>query len=322
VLIDCGAYQGGRRVATPTIEQVPAWLEQEDAFVWLGLRMPNPDELGRVFDAFGITGIEPTDVVALHHRPVLTLEDGTYWLVLRTAEYLDQRETVALGEISVLFSPRALITIRHGTASPLADARAGLEAEPELLGEGVLAAVTAVIDATVASYGPALDGFEKDVLEVEREVLSESRHRPVRRLLNLSRQVRELQLVLDALEDPLDRMARARRLSWTEVTLSEFEATQSQVARVAGRARTLSDLLDAAHGANLAQVGAQQNDDMRRISAWVAIAAVPTMVAGIYGMNFEHMPELGSVYGYPIVLGLTALACALLYRNFKRQDWL
>jgi magnesium transporter len=229
---------------------------------------------------------------------------------------------VTLGEISVLFSDRYLITIRHGTASPLAGARAALEGEPELLAEGVLAAVAAVIGAVVDSYGPALDGLENDVVEVEGEVLSESRHRPVRRLLNLSRQVREVQLVLEALDEPLDRLVRSRRLAWSDVTQAELEPILGQVRRVTARTRTLSDLLNAAHGANLAQVSQQQNDDMRRISAWVAIAAVPTMVAGIYGMNFEHMPELEMVAGYPVVLGLIALVCGWMYRTFRRQDWL
>ncbi|MCB0963685.1 MAG: magnesium and cobalt transport protein CorA [Acidimicrobiales bacterium] len=323
MIIDCAAYVGGRRATEDLpLAQVPRWLEDPEAFVWLGLRMPSATELGQVCDAFGVDGVDVDEVLALHRRPVVTGEPWGTWLVLRTAHYLDSPEIVALGEISVLIGARFVITIRHGDASPLGDARATLEADPELLAEGPMAAVGVIVEAVIDSYGPALDGFEQDAVEVEREVLSESRHRPVRRLLGLTRQLRELQLVVDALAAPLDRLTRQRSLPWTDETLREFEPLLGQVARVAGRAQSLSALLNAAHGANLAQTSQQQNDDMRKISAWVAIAAVPTMVAGIYGMNFRHMPELGWTYGYPLVLVLTALACGLLYRNFRRQDWL
>ena len=323
MIIDCAAYEGGRRVTDElAVDDVPRWLDDPDAFVWLGLRMPSAAELGQVCEAFGIDGVDVDAVLALHRRPVLAAEPWGTWLVLRTAHYRDTPEVVSLGEISVLISDHFVITIRHGDASPLGDARATLEADPDLLAEGPMAAVGVIVEAVIDSYGPALDGFEQDAVEVEREVLSESRHRPVRRLLNLTRQLRELQLVVDALVDPLDRLTRQRSLPWTEEALREFEPLLGQVTRVAGRAQTLSGLLNAAHAANLAQTSQQQNDDMRKISAWVAIAAVPTMVAGIYGMNFRHMPELDWAIGYPVVLGLTTLACALLYRNFRRQDWL
>ena len=273
-------------------------------------------------EAFGLSGVDVEEVLAPHRRPVLTVQDGVSWLVLRTAEYVDARETVSLGEISVLTGGRFVISIRHGQAAPLSGARKALESEPDLLRGGPVAALLAIIEAVVDSYGPALDGFEKDAIEIEREVLSESRHRPVRRLLNLSRQVRELQLVIEALEDPLARLGRHRHLDWTDQARDELEPIVGQVQRIAVRSRTLSDLLNAAHGANLAQVSQQQNDDMRKISAWVAIAAVPTMIAGIYGMNFAHMPELEWTVGYPLVLLLMATACLLLYRSFRRQDWL
>lgn len=323
MIIDCAAYaDGARQTGRLGLGEVAPWLARDDAFVWLGLRMPSHDELATVCDAFDLRGIDVREVLAPHQRPVLTVGDGVSWLVLRTAEYIDAREVVSLGEISVLVNDRFVISIRHGQGAPLSETRRALEADPEVLGNGAVAALLAIVEAVVASYGPALDGFEKDAVQVEREVLSESRHRPVRRLLNLSRQVRELQLVIEAIEDPLARLGRNRRLRWSEATRDELESILSQVQRVAARSRTLSDLVNAAHGANLAQVSQQQNDDMRKISAWVAIAAVPTMVAGIYGMNFEDMPELAWAPGYPLVLVSMAIACALLYRSFRRQGWL
>lgn len=323
MIVDCAAYVDGKR-ATGRLDvaDVPSWLQREGAFVWLGLRMPGADELRAICAAFGLGRLDVDGVLEPHRRAVLTQDNGTTWLVLRTALYDDVSEVVSIGEISLIAGQRFVITVRHGHASPLSGARKELESDREMLNDGVAAAVVTVVEAVVDSYGPALDGFEKDAIEVEREVLSESRVRPVRRLLNLKRQVRELQLAIDALEDPLTRLTRHRHLGWTKKTTAELRATISQLHRVAARARSLSELLNAAHEANLAQVSQQQNDDMRKISAWVAIAAVPTMIAGIYGMNFTHFPELDWVLGYPLVLAVMAVACTALYRSFRRRDWL
>jgi magnesium transporter len=323
VIVDCAAYeQGARSSGRLSIAEAGAWAARPGAFVWLGLRMPRREELNEACEAFGLANLDLDAVLAPHRRPVLTRESGVTWLVLRTATYDDLHELVTLGEISVLATADYVISIRHGQAAPLNDARREMEADTELLAEGSLAALLTIVTAVIDSYGPALDGFEKDAVEVEREVLSESRIRPIRRLLNLKRQVRELQLVIDALEDPLARLPRHRELGWTDAAIEDLEATITLLRRVAARTRTLSDLVNAAHEANLAMVSQQQNADMRMISAWVAIAAVPTMIAGIYGMNFEHMPELGSQAGYPGVLALMGTACLLLYRSFRRRGWL
>jgi len=284
--------------------------------------MPGPEELRQACAVFGLKGIDVDAVLAPHRRAVLGSQAGVAWLILRTSTYDDREEVVHLGEISVLASPRFIITVRHGKAAALSGTRQELEADPQRLRGGVPAALVAIVSAVVDSYGPALDGFENDAVEVEREVLSESRSRPVRRLLNLKRQVRELQLVVDALADPLERLTRKRDFVWTPATVSELHATLADVARLSARTKSLSALLSDAHSANLAQVSSQQNDDMRKISAWVAIAALPTMIAGIYGMNFEHMPELHSPIGYPIALALMAGACLLLYRSFRKRGWL
>ena len=323
MIVDCAAYEGGARATERlSIAEAGAWAERPGAFVWLGLRMPHREELSEACSAFGLANLDLDAVLAPHRRPVLTRESGVTWLVLRTATYDDVQELVTLGEISVLATADYVISIRHGQAAPLNDARKEMEADTELLAEGSLAAVLTIVTAVIDSYVPALDGFEKDAVEVEREVLSESRMRPIRRLLNLKRQVRELQLVIDALEDPLARLPRHRELGWTDTAVEDLDAAMTQLRRVAARTRTLSDLVNAAHEANLAMVSQQQNADMRMISAWVAIAAVPTMIAGIYGMNFEEMPELGTRYGYYVVLAVIVAACVALHRVFKRSGWL
>ncbi len=322
VRIDCAAYVDGQRhefdPATMTIDD----LATGDGFVWLGLRMPDQDELQQGMDALGLSGLSAPDVLTPHARPVLTVEGPVVWLVLRTAAYEDRNETIALGEMTVLVGPRAVITIRHGQASQLSSARAALEADPERLRLGPAAVVAAVVNVVIDGYGPALDGFENDVVQVEGDVFSDSIRQPVQRLYRLKREVRRMIVAIDSLDDPLARLIRVRGSHLPPPVLHDLNEAADQLDRAVTRAHSLSGLLDAALTASLTQITVRQNDDMRKISAWVAMAAVPTMVAGIYGMNFENMPELEWAIGYPVVLSLTAIAVALLYRQFKKSGWL
>jgi magnesium transporter len=322
VRIDCAAYVDGQR---REFDPSTMTLDDEvvgDGFVWLGLRMPDQAELQQGMESLGITGVSPLDVLTPHARPVLTVEGSTVQLVLRTAAYEDGSETIALGEMTVLLGPRAVITIRHGQASQLSSARTALEAEPDRLRLGPVAVVAAVVNVVIDGYGPALDGFENDVIEVERDVFSDSNRQPVQRLYKLKREVRRMIVAIDSLDDPLARLIRVRGPQLRPEVLHDLSEASDQLDRAVTRAHSLSGLLDAALTASLTQISVRQNDDMRKISAWVAMAAIPTMIAGIYGMNFDNMPELQWAIGYPLVLSFTAIAVALLYRQFKKSGWL
>jgi magnesium transporter len=322
VRIDCAAYVDGHRrefdPATMTIDDDVVG----DGFVWLGLRMPDQAELQQAMDSLGIAGVSALDVLTPHARPVLTVDGPIVQLVLRTAAYEDRNETIALGEMTLLFGSRAVITIRHGQASELSSARVALEADPDRLRLGPAAVVAAVVNVVIDGYGPALDGFENDVIEVEGDVFSDSIRQPVQRLYRLKREVRRMIVAIDSLDDPLARLIKVRGSRFPPPVLHDLNEAADQLDRAVTRAHSLSGLLDAALTASLTQITVRQNDDMRKISAWVAMAVVPTMVAGIYGMNFENMPELEWAVGYPFVLSLTAIAVALLYRQFKKSGWL
>jgi magnesium transporter len=323
VIVDCAAYVGGiRREGVLGLDDVSRWLGRPDTFVWVGLRMPDRDEMERVCGFCGLKAIDVDEAIAPHERPVVTTAEGVTWLVLRTARYNDEREEVDLGELSVMFTGDLVVTVRYGQASPLDGVRRELQDDPETLALGVAAVVAAIIERVVDDYRPTLDGFENDVLEVEREVFAESRRRPVSRLYHLKRQVLELYMVIDAMHDPLTRVARTNRLLHDPEVVSLLQVAADELGRIVTRIHTLSDLITTAIDANMTQVSLQQNEDMRRISAWVAIAAIPTMIAGIYGMNFEQMPALRSPWGYPAVLAVMAVACGLLYRAFRRTGWL
>ena len=325
MIVDCAAYVDGVRVTDRLeLDEVGKWIADPKAFVWLGLRMPTRDEVSKVAEVCGMDDLDVDDAIAPHDRPVLTNAGHASWLVLRTGEYHDQLEKVLLGELSVLFTPQFIVTVRYGQASPLDGVRRELEGDDEndLLCEGVAGVVAAIVRRVVDDYRPMLDGFEKDVLESEQQVFADTRTRPVRRLYELKRQILELLVIVDALQDPLERLTRTNPHLRAPLVQEELQLADDQLARIVRRIGTLSDLVTTAIDTNLTQVSLQQNEDMRRISAWVAIAAVPTAIAGIYGMNFDDMPELRWDYGYPAVLLFTAGICLLLYRAFRKSGWL
>ena len=318
MIVDIGAYRDGARVATPALHEVPEWLREDGVFLWAGLRMPSREELTTVSEQFGLAGLDIDAALAPHDRPVLTSAGGCGWLVLRTARYLEETDLVQLGELSVLYDERFVITIRYGQASPLTGVRAQLEAQPQRLRRGSSTVLSAVIGQVIDDYGPALDGLEYDVLEAENDVFDGGSQPPIRRLYLLKRQILQLLVVGDAVQDPLARVMR----NLDEAERGELQLALDQLARVGNRTRTLSDLVTTAINANLTLVSIQQNEDMRRISAWVAMAAVPTLLAGLYGMNFDQMPELHWRFGYVFALVLMASAVLALYRLFRRSGWL
>ena len=340
MIVDCAAYVDGQRVEVdPRAPSLSRWApaahtdidhagaddtpmsDDPGGYVWLGLRMPNEGELGSVCDALALREVSPSELLTPHARPVLTVDGPTLRLVLRTARYDDAGESIVLGEMTVLVGPRSIVSIRHGQASPLGKLRAELEGDPERLRAGPMAVLTAIVGRVIDDYSPALDGFEMDALEVERDVFSDTRAQPVRRLYQLKREVRELLVAIDSLQDPLNRLIRVLGSQLPDEVLADLSEAADQLDRTVVRTQSLSGLLDAALTASLAQISVQQNADMRKISAWVAMAAVPTLVAGIYGMNFDTFPELHWRFGYPLVLGGMAVVVLLLYRSFKRSGW-
>jgi magnesium transporter len=322
MIVDCAAYHDGIRTdVDPGLASLAAWRAVDGEFLWLGLRMPPEDELGAACAALELDDVSASELLMPHARPVLSMEGPTLVMVLRTARYDDKAEAAVLGEMSVLVGPSSVISIRHGHASPLASLRAAMERDSDRLRHGPMGVLAAIIGRVIDDYGPALDGFERDAVEVERDVFSETRQQPVRRLYQLKREVRTLLVAIDALQDPLNRLIRTVGPQVSPEVLADLSEAADQLDRNVTRTQSLSGLLDAALTASLAQISVQQNEDMRRISAWVAMAAVPTLIAGIYGMNFESLPELRWSFGYPLILFVMATIAGLMYRSFKKGGW-
>jgi magnesium transporter len=323
MIVDCAVYEGGRRRAgEQSLHGASEASRLDGAFVWLGLLDPTPDELDSVRREFGLHELAVEDALNAHQRPKLEVYEDTLFVVLKPARYVDPEEVVQTGEIHLFVSSSFVVAVRHGEASSLRDARKRLEHRPDLLGAGTGGVLYAIVDKVVDDYEPVVEGLANDIQEIEQQVFSETRDNPTQRIYQMEREVIEFSRAVSSLTPAVDRLARGHFELIDDNLHDYFRDIHDHLLRVGQRIDGFRDLLSGALQANLTQVGVRQNEDMRKITAWVAILAVPTLVAAIYGMNFKHMPELAWTYGYPLTLGVTLLICVTLYVRFRRSGWL
>lgn len=324
-VVDCAIYSGGSRQGGKVSLQhaLNAAAEHSDGFVWIGLHQPSSACLAQVAERFGLHPLAVEDAVVAHQRPKLEVygEDALF-VVFKTVRYVDYEEVIETGELMLFVGPRFVVSVRHGAGSALREVRAELERTPARLARGPVAVLYAVMDRVVDDYLPAAEAVEDDVDEIEEQVFAAGRSQPTERIYKLKRELVEFRRAVEPLREPALALAQGRVPGVQASSAEWFRDIHDHVERAADQVATMDGLLDSALAANLAQVTVQQNNDMRKISAWVAIFAVSTLVAGVYGMNFEHMPELEWQYGYGWALGLMVVISALLYRTFKRNDWL
>jgi magnesium transporter len=323
VIVDCAIYEDGRRRdGKLELEHAYEAARERNAFVWIGLYDPTEQEFDSIKREFDLHPLAVEDAIHAHQRPKLEVYDDMIFIVLKTARYVDPEEVVEFGEIAIFLGSDYVITARHGEGSGLHAVRERLEHSQELLRCGPGAVLHAILDRVVDDYLPAIAGLEQDIEEVEDEVFSPGRPDRSQRVYKLKREVLEFYRAVSPLTDPVDRLASGRyELVHPEVR-NYFRDVHDHLIRVHEQLDSFRDLLTSILEANLSQVTVRQNEDVRKISAIVAILAVPTMIAGIYGMNFEHMPELEWSFGYPLVVAVMVTICAWLYRYFKRVGWL
>jgi magnesium transporter len=323
MIVDCAVYEGGRRRSGElSLHGASEACRQDGAFVWVGLFEPSQDELDSVRREFDLHELAVEDALHAHQRPKLEVYDDTLFVVLKPARYIDSEEVVETGEIHLFVSDAFVVAVRHGEASSLREARKRLERRSELLAAGTGGVLYAIVDKVVDDYEPVVEGLAQDIQQIEAQVFSTDRTNPVERIYKMEREVLEFSRAVTPLTPAIDRLARGHFAIINDELHEYFRDVHDHLLRESQRIDGFRDLLSSALQANLTQVSVRQNEDMRRITAWVAILAVPTMVAGIYGMNFKHMPELGWRYGYPAVLLVTLTICAVLYRRFRRAGWL
>ncbi|GGT41774.1 magnesium transport protein CorA [Streptomyces purpureus] len=327
VIVDCAIYKEGARSEGPSdLSDALAQARADgDAFLWLGLYEPTEREFGHVSEEFGLHPLAVEDALKAHQRPKLEVYDDSLFMVLKPVVYEPESDRVSTDELMLFVGDSFVVTVRHGASAPLAAVRRRLEAEPEVLRQGPTSVLYAVGDAVVDHYIDVAGELQVDLEELEAEVFAPDGGHPkttAARIYTAKRQVLEFRRATGPLAAPVTRLAAGTVPFVHEAAKPFFRDVGDHLTRaneqVEGLDRLLSDILSA----HLAQMGVRQNDDMRKISAWAAMAAVPTMVAGVYGMNFDHMPELTWTWGYPGVVVLMAGVEVGLYRLFKRRGWL
>jgi magnesium transporter len=291
------------------------------SFVWVSLRDPSPQELAAVQAEFGLPGPLVDSLATAARRSSLEVAGELLVAVVKTATWVADEEVVRLGEVQLVLGEHFVVSVDRDTAI-LDGVRQDLQADPELAGAGPAAVLPSVADHAAEGYGPVLGAINDVVEEVEEAVFTPGGPRSTERIYHLSRQVLELRRAMAPLTEMLDRLAGESHLPTGKRLRLRYQQRRAHLQHLVEGADGLGSLLSNMLQAYLTEVSVRQNDDMRRISAWVAIWAVPTLLAGIYGMNFRHLPELEWRFGYPLVLGTMAVICLVLYRAFRRSGWL
>ena len=327
MIVDSAVYKDGKRIAeSASFAELAAAARKGEGVAWLGLHEPTEDELTAVAREFDLHELAVEDAVHAHQRPKLEWYGDVLFLVLRPARYIDETETVEFGEIHVFVGPNFVITIRHGEASELGRLRQLLESRPDLLRRGPMAIVHAVVDRVVDDYGPVVDGVENDVDEIESEVFGGARN-VSRRTYELIREVIEFRRAIHPLPDILVRLMRDHDLEAEEKRY--LRDVHDHTIRIQEQVDSFHELLRSILSVNLtletkalSEAGNKQNEEVKKISAWAAILFAPTIVGTVYGMNFDHMPELHTRFGYPMALGLMVAVSLSLYVLFRRRGWI
>ena len=322
-VVNSVAYSAGKRVGDVELGDIPATLARPETFVWIGLVDPEEWLLRAVQQQFGLHDLAVEDALNGHQRPKLERYDDCLFIVLRTVQLAGEPRHVEYGETHLFVGRNYVITVRHGSQVSHVGLRARCEAAPRLLAQGPAFVLYALMDFVVDQYLPVVETLDDELDIVEAEVFSERfGRRTTERIYRLKRDVLSVKRTLSPLVDICNRLMRFDSDLIAEETRPYFRDVYDHVVRLTEMLDNLSQMVSTALEANISLVSMSQTEGTKRLAAWAAIIAVPTMVAGIYGMNFSYMPELTWRWGYPFVLGLMATACFGLYFAFRRTRWL
>ena len=320
MVVDSALYVDGRRSRTVACEDA-APPRGKNQFVWIGLFEPSEELLKTVQQRFQLHDLAVEDAHRAHQRAKIDIYGDTLFVVLRTARLVS--EELETGETHVFLGPGYVITVRHGASVSYAEVRSRCESLPRLLREGVDFVLYAIMDFVIDNFFPIVDTFEAEVDEMHENVLTDSfKPEKIARVAALRRDLTELRRMVLPLVEMSGRFARAEVPMIDKALQPYFRDVQDHAVRLGDRIEALREALSSVLETNLLIVSTRQNEVMKKLAGWAAILAVPTAIAGIYGMNFTHMPELEWRFGYPSVLLAIAVACSLLYWNFKRLKWL
>jgi magnesium transporter len=322
-IVNCVAYCEGQRVASVEIERITEVLQQKDQFIWIGLLEPSLELLTQVQEAFGLHELAVEDALGVHQRPKIEMYGDSLFVILRTAHLDHEQERIKFGETHIFLGPQSIVVVRHGPSLPYGGVRSRLEANPRLLQQGPGAALYALMDFVVDQYFPVIDALEEELERLEDAIFGESFSRDIpAQIYQLQGQLIQVKRVVSPLIDICNRLMRVDYKLIPAETQPYFRDVYDHVMRVNEMVNMQRELLTIALEANFSLMAIAQNEVMKRFAGWGAIIAFPTMIAGIYGMNFAFMPELSWPYSYPLVLVFTVGICVFLYVRFKQARWL
>lgn len=327
MILGCAIYRDGVRVASPEdLAGIGQACRSSGGIAWIGLYEPARDEFDAVAAEFGLHELAVDDAVNAHQRPKLERYGNTLFCVLRPARYVDETETVEFGELHIFAGTDFVVTVRHDAAADLGPVREGLESRPDLLRRGPVAVLHAIMDRVVDDYSPVIAGLENDIDEIEDEVFG-GETEVSRRIYELSREVIAFQRATAPLPPMLVRLMADPAVGDEERRY--LRDVEDHALRVQDQTAGFRELLQNILNVNLtletkmlSEASIAQNEEVKRISAWAAILFAPTLIGTIYGMNFDHMPELHWRFGYPYALALMLTTSLVLYVIFRRRDWI
>jgi magnesium transporter len=322
-VVNSAAYAGGLRVGEVAIQDISEVLKQPDRFVWIGLHEPDAELLREVQQEFSLHDLAIEDAARAHQRPKLERYGESLFVVLRTAHLDRATGEIEFGETHLFVGPNYVVSVRHGPSLPYIEVRSRCEANPDLMARGPGFVLYSLMDFIVDQYFPLVDALEDKLESLEDNIFSQTLTRETtERIYQLKRVLLEVKRGIAPLVDMCNRLMRADTTLIPDDVRPYFRDVYDHAIRINEMIDVLRELLTTALEANLSLVAVSQNDAMKRLAGWAAIFAVPTMIAGIYGMNFKFMPELDWPFGYPMAMALMIGACGFLYYKFKRSGWL
>ncbi len=321
-VINCVVYdQGGKRRDIGLDEISDVLAVDDGSFIWVGLYEPADAILEKLQEEFCLHDLAVEDAQNAHQRPKLEAYGNSLFVAVHTAQVVDDR--IRFGETHAFLGPRYLVTVRHGASLSYAPVRERVQREPDLLALGPSYGLYAVLDYIVDNYRPIIDQFKQTLDALEKDIFSDTYRRvTVVKLYELKRELTQMRLAVAPLQDVLAQLTRSQSALIPEEVRLYFRDVQDHVLRVNEYTDTLREMLTTALSVNLSLVTLAQGEIVKRLGAWAALLAAPTLITSWYGMNFEHMPELAGRFAYPILIAGVALACFGLYRLFKRSRWL
>ena len=322
-VVDCAAYADGRRVAEVAIPDISEVLAQPDRFVWIGLHEPDEALLREVQQEFRLHDLAVEDAHRARQRPKLERYGDSLFVALRTARIDPATRRADFGETHIFMGSRYVVSVRHGASLSYAEVRGRCEATPQQLRKGPGYVLYALMDFIVDQYFPIVEALEEDLDALEEEIFGRTLDRETTaRIYRLKRDLLEVKRAVSPLVDVCNRLTRFEDDLIPEDTRLYFRDIYDHAIRINEMVDTARELLTTAFEANLSLISVGQNESMKKLAAWAAIIAVPTLIAGVYGMNFQHMPELGWTLGYPAAMAVMLGTCVGLYVHFKRSGWL